>query len=317
MEIHPSQGASEEYSNCVCKTIDALLPMYQGGTADTPDHLPGTHPDTSKTEETLRILIDVMLPSRMSEGTVNRDELGVFLMRRLGHAWRNLRPEIERAIPYRWMGAAAVKEGPPEVDDAATEAVRVTHAFIARLPDIRQYVIDDIQAAYNGDPAALSYAEVQLAYPGLLAIVSHRIAHELYALKVPILPRIMSEWTHAQTGVDIHPGADIGRGLFIDHATGVVIGETAHIGDQVKIYQGVTLGAKSFPLDKHGNPIKHVQRHPTVEDHVIIYANSTILGNITLGTHSVIGGNVFLMEDVPPHSMVTAKHAELKIRKGS
>ena len=154
----------------------------------------------------------------------------------------------------------------------------------------------------------MSFAEVMLAYPGLLAIASHRLDHEFYKLDVPIVPRIMSEWTHTEAGVDIHPGAEIGEGFFIDHATGVVIGETTKIGRQVKLYQGVTLGAKSFPLDESGRPIKHIQRHPTVEDNVVIYANATILGGDTvIGAGSTIGGNVFLMESVPAGSFVTFK----------
>jgi len=143
----------------------------------------------------------------------------------------------------------------------------------------------------------------------------YRIAHELYLLSVPVIPRLMSEWVHSKTGVDIHPGAKIGHGFFIDHATGVVIGETCTIGNNVKLYQGVTLGAKSFPLDKDGNPIKHIKRHPTVEDDVIIYAGATILGGDTvIGKGTTIGGNVFLMESVPENTMVTQKHADLKIR---
>jgi len=159
---------------------------------------------------------------------------------------------------------------------------------------------------------------VQLAYPGVLAITSHRLAHELYLLDVPIVPRIMSEWTHSVTGVDIHPGARIGHGFFIDHATGVVIGETTRIGNHVKIYQGVTLGARSFPLDENGHPIKHIQRHPTVENDVVIYANATILGGDTvIGQGSTIGGNVFLMESVPPNSFVMSEHPELRIKQRS
>ena len=190
--------------------------------------------------------------------------------------------------------------------------------FLQTLPTIRQALITDVQAAYNGDPAALSYAEVKLAYPGLLAIAAHRVAHELYRLDLPLIPRIMSERIHSLTGIDIHPGATIGNGFFIDHGTGVVIGETSHIGNHVKLYQGVTLGAKSFPLDEHGRPIKHIQRHPTVEDHVIIYANSTILGgDTTLGHSTVVAGNVFLMESTPPNSFVTRAESGVQIRTSS
>jgi serine O-acetyltransferase len=174
-------------------------------------------------------------------------------------------------------------------------------AFFSALPNVRTLLVEDVRAAYEGDPAALTYAEIKLAYPGLVAITSHRLAHELYRLNVPIIPRIMSEWTHAQTGVDIHAGATIGHGFFIDHATGVVIGETAEIGNGVKLYQGVTLGAKSFPLDAHGNPIKHIKRHPTVKDNVVIYANATILGGDTIiGKGSSSAATSFSWKASPP-----------------
>jgi serine O-acetyltransferase len=176
-------------------------------------------------------------------------------------------------------------------------------------------LIEDVRAAYNGDPAALSFAEVKLAYPGVMAVAAHRLAHELYRLEVPIMPRIMSEHIHGMTGIDIHPGAQIGHGFFIDHGTGVVIGETCRIGNHVKLYQGVTLGAKSFPLDEAGNPIKHIQRHPTVSSGVVIYANATILGGDTvIGENSTIGGNVFLMQSVPPDSVVTRTADGLSIK---
>ncbi len=251
-----------------------------------------------------------MLPGRMSPVEISSDELGLFLEKRLGEAWQSLLPEIERAIPFKWDGEAArceaeIGEGEAKKVDAHEESLRVMKEFYQQFAKIREFVIEDIKAAYEGDPAALTYAEVQLAYPGLLAVVSHRLAHRLYKLDVPIIPRIMSEWVHTQTGVDIHPGAEVGKGLFIDHATGVVIGETAHIGNRVKLYQGVTLGAKSFPLDEHGRPIKHIQRHPTVEDNVVIYSNASILGGDTvIGAGSTVAGNVFLMESVPPNTFV-------------
>ena len=226
--------------------------------------------------------------------------------------------EIEKALPFRWKAAADLHENRLPITDLATASDHLLHQFIQTLPPVREKLIDDIQAAYNGDPAALSYAEVKLAYPGLLAIAAHRLAHELYRLDLPLIPRIMSERIHSLTGIDIHPGATIGNGFFIDHGTGVVIGETSHIGNYVKLYQGVTLGAKSFPLDEHGRPIKHIQRHPTVEDHVIIYANSTILGgDTTLGERTVVAGNVFLMESTPPDSFVTRAESGVQIRTRS
>ncbi|TAN37196.1 MAG: serine acetyltransferase [Verrucomicrobia bacterium] len=287
--------------------------------ADKPESVLGNYPNPAPVIEALKTLIDVMFPGKMSAGPVSADELGIFLVRRLSEAWRLLRPEIERAWPFRWTGAAARTEHrKARPKRAHAEASRAMDVFFQRLPHVREMLVEDVRAAYEGDPAALTFAEVQLAYPGLLAIASHRLAHELYRLDVPIVPRIMSEWTHAQTGIDINPGAQIGHGFFIDHGTGVVIGETAKIGNRVKLYQGVTLGAKSFPLDKHGHPIKHVQRHPTVEDNVVIYSNASILGGDTvIGRGSTIGGNVFLMESVPPNSLVTGKHPELKVKQRS
>jgi serine O-acetyltransferase len=184
-------------------------------------------------------------------------------------------------------------------------ARRITCDFLNRVPDIMQLLGDDVQAAYAGDPAAKSPSETVFCYPGIFAITNHRVAHELYRLGVPVIPRIISENAHSATGIDIHPGARIGRSFFIDHGTGVVIGETAVIGERVRIYQGVTLGAKSFPLDENGAPIKGVDRHPIIEDDVVIYAGATILGRITVGARSVIGGNVWLTHGVPPGSSIS------------
>ncbi|MDP4092207.1 MAG: serine O-acetyltransferase EpsC [Bacillota bacterium] len=181
----------------------------------------------------------------------------------------------------------------------------ITISLMEQLPKIREQLHRDIQAAYEGDPAALTSEEILLSYPSIDAISIHRIAHVLYQNNVPIIPRIMTESAHQQTGIDIHPGATIGEHFFIDHGTGVVIGETCKIGNNVKIYQGVTLGAKSFALDELGKPIKGVKRHPDIEDNVIIYAGATILGGDTvIGHDSVIGGNVWLTHSVPPYSVV-------------
>jgi serine O-acetyltransferase len=297
-------------------TAKALRPLYTDGKLDRPDSIVRSHPNSLHIVEGLRILIDLMFPGRMSHRPVRRETIPVFLKRRLNEALVLLAPEIEKALPFRWLGQAARTEGAPRPGNAKKETKAILEAFSQRLPHIRKLLIEDVRAAYEGDPAALTYAEVQLAYPGVLAIASHRLAHEFYRLNVPIVPRVMSEWTHAQTGVDIHPGAKIGHGFFIDHATGVVIGETTEIGNRVKIYQGVTLGARSFPLDKNGRPIKHIKRHPTVEDNVVIYANATILGGDTvIGRGSTIGGNVFLMQSVPPDSFVAARHSELRIKR--
>jgi len=179
---------------------------------------------------------------------------------------------------------------------------KITADFISKLPKVRQILATDVEAAYIGDPAAKSHGETIFCYPSIYALTNHRIAHELYKLEVPLIPRIISEMAHSRTGIDIHPGAQIGEYFFMDHGTGIVIGETSIIGNNVRIYQGVTLGAKSFPLDEHGNPIKGIPRHPIVEDNVIIYSGATILGRITIGKGSVIGGNLWITRNVPPGS---------------
>lgn len=311
--VCPSDGLER----VLCNAVAGLTPLYTAGPADRPDHLPSSYPKPAPVIEAHEMLIDALLPGRLTAHRVSAADLSLFLTRHLSHAWRLLRPEVAKALPLRWQGAAAqaAQGTPPAGFDPEAASHEVLRSFIGQLPAIRELVVADIQAAYEGDPAALSYAEVLLAYPGLLAIASHRLAHALYRLDVPVVPRIMSEWTHAQTGVDIHPGAEIGRAFFIDHATGVVIGETTRIGDHVKLYQGVTLGARSFPLDAQGLPVKHIKRHPTVEDDVVIYANATILGGETvIGRGSMIGGNLFLTESVPPNSLVTTEHAQVRIK---
>lgn len=195
------------------------------------------------------------------------------------------------------------------------EARRLAKRLLATVPALRETLISDVAAAFEGDPAATSVHEIILAYPGLLAVTIFRVAHELHKMGVPLLPRIMTEWAHARTGADIHPGASIGSSFFIDHATGVVIGETSHIGDRVKLYQGVTLGALSHPRDEHGRVIRNTKRHPTVEDDVTIYANATVLGGATVvGRGGLIGGSVFLTKSVPPDSRVALKQPELFVR---
>lgn len=187
---------------------------------------------------------------------------------------------------------------------ASTENNRETASllaarFISKLPELRRILATDVEAAYNGDPAATCFGEIISCYPAIRAISNYRIAHELLTSGVPLIPRIITEMAHSETGIDIHPGAQIGHHFTIDHGTGVVIGATCIIGNNVKLYQGVTLGAKSFPLDEDGNPIKGIPRHPILEDDVIVYSNATILGRITIGRGATVGGNIWVTEDVP------------------
>lgn len=191
----------------------------------------------------------------------------------------------------------------PNRDTAASIAAR----FISKLPVIRRILATDVEAAYYGDPAATCFGEIICCYPIIRAITNYRIAHELYMLNVPLIPRIITEMAHSETGIDIHPGAQIGHHFTIDHGTGVVIGATCIIGNNVKLYQGVTLGAKSFPLDENGNPIKGIARHPILEDDVIVYSNATILGRITIGKGATIGGNIWVTESVPAGARIVQR----------
>lgn len=198
---------------------------------------------------------------------------------------------------------------PEEISEIKERAQVLSTEFIASLPALREILATDVEAAFNGDPAACSHEEVIYCYPGIRAICNYRIAHKLLELKVPMIPRMITEMAHSETGIDIHPGASIDSHFAIDHGTGVVIGATAIIGRNVKLYQGVTLGAKSFPLDENGNPIKGIPRHPILKDNVIIYSNATILGRITVGKGATIGGNIWVTEDVPPNARILQSKA--------
>lgn len=245
-------------------------------------------------------LRSVLFPGYHGTSDITDDSVRFFVGATLDRARRVLYEQIRRGICFACD--AANPSRCPQCDERADATVR---AFLSRLPDVRRLLATDVQAAYKGDPAATSPDETILCYPGILAITNHRLAHVLYRLEVPILPRIISEQAHSVTGIDIHPGASIGEEFFIDHGTGVVIGETCVIGNRVRLYQGVTLGAKSFPLDEHGNPMKGIPRHPVVEDDVIIYGGATILGRITIGKGSIIGGNVWLTRSTPQGSKIT------------
>jgi serine O-acetyltransferase len=217
---------------------------------------------------------------------------------------------LDSALNALWSQARlelryTARHQPRAAEDIDAQAGAAVRDFAAALPAIRRLLDGDVLAAFQGDPAARSVDEVLLCYPGILAMIHHRIAHQLYGLGLPLLARIAAELAHAQTGIDIHPGAKIDAGFFIDHGTGVVIGETAVIGKRVRIYQAVTLGAKRFPTDAEGNLQKGLPRHPVVEDDVVIYAGATILGRVTLGKGATIGGNVWITDDVPAGAGVT------------
>jgi len=265
--------------------------------------------------EVLDDLLAALFPGCHGNEPVDDRDLILFLGDRLRDAASKLSKQVERALHY--LCARRGQCDPSKCTCADRAADAVIH-LLKELPAIRRMLLTDIQAAYEGDPAALSYDVIVMAYPCVEVIATHRLAHILYKEEVPLIPRIMAERAHSRTGVDIHPGATIGERFFIDHGTGVVIGETSHIGKNVKIYQGVTLGALSFPKDEHGLPIKGIKRHPNIEDDVVIYAGATILGGETkIGRGSVIGGNVWLTHSVPPESKVYNDQPGLKIQSGS
>jgi serine O-acetyltransferase len=266
--------------------------------------------------EILELLLDLMYPGYFGRRDLDERNLGEYVENLLSEIEPKLEREIENCLCY----GRERDDIHAEVGPCTPKARDLTDAFLGNLPAMRALLVEDVQAAYDGDPAATHLDEIILAYPGLLAVSVYRIAHVLYELGVPLMARIMTEWAHSKTGCDIHPGARIGPAFFIDHATGVVIGETTEIGEGVKLYQGVTLGALSFQRDATGALVRGRKRHPTVENGSTLYANATVLGGQTVvGEQSVIGGSVFLTRSVPPRSRVSMKEPELRVatRDGS
>jgi serine O-acetyltransferase len=268
-------------------------------------------PSRNAVVEIVEDLREVLFPGYFGTLELTAENTSFHLGSMLDRVQRSLQEQVRRGLCF----ACEAPGGDAEMDcDARAEAV--TTEFLARLPAIRRLLATDVRAAYEGDPAATCPDEAIFCYPGVLAITNFRLAHELHHLGVPLIPRIITEHAHSITGIDIHPGATIGERFFIDHGTGVVIGETSEIGNGVRLYQGVTLGAKSFPLDENGNPIKGIKRHPAVEDDVIIYSEATILGPVVIGRGSVIGGNVWLVRSVPPGSRITQAQARQDLFDG-
>ncbi len=256
-------------------------------------------PRSGAIQQAAKLLLDLLFP---------RSDAALRASATLRQVRSIMSEEVARSLAFAHNNKLAVTSQPAP---AESDPKALVNAWLERLPEVQRMLTLDARAAYEGDPAATSPEEVVCCYPGFLAISYHRLAHELYRLGVPLVPRAISERAHSLTGIDIHPGARIGERFFIDHGTGIVIGETAVLGRGVSLYQGVTLGAKKFELDEHGNPVKGVPRHPILEDGVIVYAEATILGRVTIGRGSVIGGNVWLTESVPPGSKIT--HSSEKI----
>ena len=287
--------------------VDALCEA--SGLKQQADECSQRHPLPSRDAviDAIETLRAVLFPGYFGTTELTPDNMTFHVGSTLDRVRRSLREQIARGFCFACGG---------QFDECTQRAESVTQQFLALLPAVRRSLATDVQAAYEGDPAATSPDEAIFCYPGILAIINYRLAHELYRLNVPLIPRIITEQAHSITGIDIHPGAVIGESFFIDHGTGVVIGETCIIGDRVRLYQGVTLGAKSFPMDENGNPIKGIPRHPVVEDDVIIYSEATILGRVTIGHHSVIGGNVWLTHDVPPDSTITQAQVRQDLFEG-
>ena len=262
-------------------------------------------PVRGKILEILDLLFEVLFPGHTGKRTVTKSNINFIVGDILCEIYSELSRQIERAYQYQCRIQKC------DGCDCRTMARNVTQHLLSRLPNIRKILKGDVKAAFDGDPAAKSYEEIVISYPCITAIATYRIAHELYLEQVPLIPRIMAECAHTKTGIDIHPGAKIGRNFFIDHGTGVVIGETSVIGNNVKIYQGATLGALSFRKDERGRIIKGGKRHPTIEDNVTIYAEATILGDIVVGKGAVIGGNIWIKESVPAGVTVTTPAPEL------
>ena len=252
-------------------------------------------PSSKRLEEIIDLSRSILFPGYFGKSQVNIDTIQYQIGVNVEKLHRLLSEQILAGLCFSCGETKNI-----HCNECKAEAERITTQLIAKFPELRRILGTDVTAAFNGDPAAKSTAEIISCYPVIKTLTNYRIAHELFVMGVPLIPRMMMEMAHSETGIDIHPGATIGSYFTIDHGTGVVIGETCVIGNNVKLYQGVTLGAKSFPLDEEGNPIKGIPRHPIIEDNVVIYANATVLGRITIGDHCVVGANTWVLQDMKP-----------------
>jgi len=275
----------------------AALRGARGEHAEVGETRSRERPSRDAMQEIVRDLRAVLFPTHFGTSDLSDMSLDFFVGNKLDGALRALMAQIRRSLCYGEHHEAQ--------EQAVQHARELVKAFADELPRVRSLLETDLRAAYEGDPAAGSRSEILLCYPGVSALINHRLAHELYRLQVPLLPRIIAEQAHAVTGIDIHPGAQIGERFFIDHGTGVVIGETAIIGARVRLYQGVTLGARRFAVDDAGVLVKGQPRHPIIEEDVVIYAGATVLGRITIGSRSTIGGNTWVTQSMPPDSHVS------------
>jgi len=256
-------------------------------------------PSAQQLDTIVRMVREILFPGYFGNTSLRPDAIRHYMGVYIDELFEMLSEQVLAGLCFTCKDPAS-----SDVQERSLHAKGITADFIASLSEIRRVLVTDVEAAFLGDPATFDRSEVIFCYPAIRAISSYRMAHRLVELGVPLIPRMICEMAHSETGIDIHPKAQIGEFFTIDHGTGVVIGSTSIIGNNVKLYQGVTLGAKSFPLDEHGNPIKGIPRHPIVEDNVIIYAQATILGRVRIGKNSVIGGNVWVTGNVPPNSRI-------------
>ncbi len=311
-EIMSKQLANEE--KWLEKGLPALVEQISENyeTYGGINHLDGKDlPSKKVVIELLEDILSILFPGYLGNEKLTKSNINGYLTNVLTSVYVRLVKEVDKSLKYFCRKSKKCPE-----DVCLKMAQVIVRELLEEICRIRILLNGDIKAAYCGDPAAKSFDEVILSYPCVLAISTYRIAHELFVRRVPLIPRMMSEYAHSITGIDIHPGAKIGKNFFIDHGTGVIIGETAEIGDDVKIYQGVTLGALSFPKDEKGNAVKGRKRHPTVGNGVIIYSNASILGEkAVIGDNAVIGGNVWITSKIPSETIVTVKFPELKLTK--
>ena len=286
-------------TDTVLRKVEEILRNTMDEYGYTPENAGRPLPNPEKLAEIVQLMKEIIFPGFFNETGVIPTMQQYHISLNLECLNTLLKEQIANGL-YFFTEHANGKTG----NDASSLAL----AFIERIPEIKRLLCTDVKAMFDNDPAAKRFGEVIICYPSIQAMIHYRVAHELLLLDVPVLPRIITEMAHSATGIDIHPGAQIGEYFSIDHGTGVVIGETCIIGNHVHLYKGVTLGAKNFVLDECGNPI-NIPRHPIIEDNVIVYSNATILGRITIGHDSIIGGNIWLTESVPPHSRITQQRA--------
>ncbi|NLW91967.1 MAG: serine acetyltransferase [Syntrophomonadaceae bacterium] len=293
-----SKYFQEKVSSLVSSYVDSYKKHSRSINRDQ-----GSLPNRDVIKELINMLREILFPEYFGR----QQKINAAIDYHIGDLLLNIHEKLSQQISYALKHEALRKK--EEIEDYSEKAEAISYAFLAKIPEIRDALACDVQAALNGDPAAASKDEIIISYPGIFAISVYRLAHELYQLEVPLIPRIMTEYAHSRTGIDINPGATIGKYFFIDHGTGVVIGETTSIGDNVTLYQGVTLGALST---REGQLLRGVKRHPTIEDNVVVYSGASILGGETvIGQGTVIGSNVFITKSVPSGTRVIIKNQEL------